>query len=191
MELPPGPPLGNAQHHDIYLSGREAALQYAADNGFDVDCCVELPVQWGDMDSMRHVNNARYLRFLETGRMVHMRACTADIRNDEVKKALNGGTEGVGFIFGEVKYRYLRPVVYPDNILVMHKTVSLSRRKMIIQGVIYSYAQQAAAGVCDGIMVAYDYDAQRSAEWPSELVEAMKARGATFDESAGKETAKL
>lgn len=56
---------------------------------------------------MRHVNNARYLRFLETGRMVHMRACTADIRNDEVKKALNGGTEGVGFIFGEVKYRYL------------------------------------------------------------------------------------
>lgn len=33
-----------------------------------------------------------------------------------------------------------RPVVYPDNILVMHKTVSLSRRKMVIQGVIYSYA---------------------------------------------------
>ena len=29
---------------------------------------VELPVVWGEMDSMRHVNNTVYIRWMETAR---------------------------------------------------------------------------------------------------------------------------
>ena len=35
------------------------------------DACpvvVELPVVWGEMDSMQHVNNTVYIRWMETAR---------------------------------------------------------------------------------------------------------------------------
>ncbi len=32
---------------------------------------IELPVQWGDMDSFGHVNNVKYLRWFESARIAY------------------------------------------------------------------------------------------------------------------------
>ena len=36
---------------------------------------LEIPVAWGDMDAMLHVNNTVYLRWFLTGRLNHSGRC--------------------------------------------------------------------------------------------------------------------
>ena len=35
---------------------------------------MEMPIRWGDMDAMGHVNNTLYFRYLETVRIEWMRS---------------------------------------------------------------------------------------------------------------------
>ena len=35
---------------------------------------MQIPIRWGDMDAMNHVNNARYFRYLETCRIDWMQS---------------------------------------------------------------------------------------------------------------------
>ena len=47
----------------------------------DFPVTVEIPVAWGDMDAMGHVNNAVYFRYFETARI----SCFADLGLDELR----------------------------------------------------------------------------------------------------------
>jgi hypothetical protein len=77
-----------------------------------------------------------------------------------------------------------RPTFYPDSVLVMHRPLEYTSRKMVLSTAIYSYAfvclslflpssseltstsasdsQQAVVGQGDAVMKAYDYDKQAS-----------------------------
>jgi acyl-CoA thioester hydrolase len=76
---------------------------------------LDLPVLWGDMDSLRHVNNARYFAWFETARIAYL---------DRVRVAFPGaGAEATGFgevgpILASTSCDYLRPVIYPGTVRV-------------------------------------------------------------------------
>ncbi len=68
---------------------------------------MRLPVRWGDMDALGHVNNAEYLRYFEQARIQWLEAI--GIRVDG---------RGEGPILLKASVTWLKPVVYPCEIEV-------------------------------------------------------------------------
>ncbi|POY70353.1 hypothetical protein BMF94_6633 [Rhodotorula taiwanensis] len=178
-------PIGNPLAAEKYASGKEAARQWAKENGYSDECLVELPVQWGEQDANAHVNNAVYFRWLETGRLNFMRTLGSHLSNPQAAKDLSGSGKGKGVILARITFDYRRPVMQPDNVLIAHKPMEVAARKLVLHGSVYSYAQQAVVGESDSIMVAYDYDATKSCEWDPELVRLLKERGAEHKQKGG------
>jgi acyl-CoA thioester hydrolase len=81
--------------------------------GFPVT--LEIPVQWGDMDALRHVNNARYLTWFESARIAYF-----DRIRPSFGGALGGGVGAgeIGPILATATCDYLRPVSYPGVVRV-------------------------------------------------------------------------
>ena len=66
-----------------------------------------IPIRWGDMDAMGHVNNATYFRYMETARVNWLRSINCPI-----------DPQGVGVIIANAFCNFHRPFVYPADILI-------------------------------------------------------------------------
>ncbi|GAA5862552.1 hypothetical protein JCM5296_006709 [Sporobolomyces johnsonii] len=171
-------PLGtDSELAQRFQQRRDEALKFARDGGWYEDCLVEVPVAWGEQDANAHVNNAVYFRFLETGRLNLVRALSEALPEKQAKD-LRGSGKGKGVILARISFDYKRPTTYPDTVLVLHKALRVSSRRLQLQHAVYSYTQQAVVGTGEAVMVAYDYDQLKSTEWPEEVVELVKRRGA-------------
>ena len=69
--------------------------------GFPV--VLEIPVQWGDMDALGHVNNARYFTWFESARIAYIQRIGGGV----------GVAAEVGPILASVTCDYLRPIAFP------------------------------------------------------------------------------
>jgi acyl-CoA thioester hydrolase len=71
---------------------------------------LRFPVHWSEMDAYGHVNNARYLSWFESARIIYLQ-----------KVGLvtpQGGPAGeVGPIIAATSAEYLKPVVFPANLV--------------------------------------------------------------------------
>jgi acyl-CoA thioester hydrolase len=111
---------------------------------------VEIPVAWGDMDALRHVNNSVYLRWFETARMAYF----AHIGFSDL--------EEVGPILARAAVDYRRPVTYPDTVRVDITVSRIGGSSFVMACRMWSRAQQAEVATGESVMVAYDYRAGRS-----------------------------
>ncbi len=66
-----------------------------------------IPIRWGDMDAMQHVNNVNYFRYMEQTRITWV---------DSMRELLNA--EGVGTVIVSTSCNYRKPLVYPGNVEV-------------------------------------------------------------------------
>ena len=66
-----------------------------------------IPIRWGDMDAMNHLNNAMYFRYLETVRIEWMRSigCLPD-------------SKGEGPVIVNAFCNFYKQLQYPGNVLV-------------------------------------------------------------------------
>ena len=64
----------------------------------------EIPVQWGDMDALNHVNHTVFIRWMETARMHYFIACDFTGLFE---------SEGIGPILAGLKVDYSAPVQFP------------------------------------------------------------------------------
>ncbi|GAA5945700.1 hypothetical protein JCM10213_004863 [Rhodosporidiobolus nylandii] len=177
------PPLGSSVEPADYASGREKALQYAKEQGFPQNALVEVATAWGEQDSNAHVNNAVYFRWLESGRLAYMRELTRALPED-IARDLRGSGKGRGVILAKITFDYRLPTFHPDSILVMHRPRQCSKRKMIIDAVVYSYSQKAVVGTSEAVMVSYDYTAGKTVDFPQEVLDELQRAGAEKVESA-------
>jgi acyl-CoA thioester hydrolase len=69
---------------------------------------LEIAVQWAEMDVLGHVNNARYFTWFESARIAYF----------EKVGLVPAGPTGVGPVLAQVSGEFLRPVVYPERVLV-------------------------------------------------------------------------
>lgn len=125
---------------------------------------VEIPVQWGDMDAMQHVNNIMYLRYMESSRIRFF--------SDVLK--IGFSLEGVGAILAEIQCKYKFPLTYPDTVIATSRILpdSLDEFSVKIQHLVVStkYERIAAEGIAR--IVFYDYSEKKKASIP----EAVKMR---------------
>ena len=77
----------------------------------DKTLCFEMviPIRWGDMDAMGHVNNANYFRYLESLRIEWFRriGCLPD-------------ADGVGPVIINAFCSFIRQLEYPGDVLARH-----------------------------------------------------------------------
>ncbi|OAX37106.1 hypothetical protein K503DRAFT_801505 [Rhizopogon vinicolor AM-OR11-026] len=126
--------------------------------GYDAGSFWEQSIVWGHHDAFRHVNNAHYLRFIESGRMMWVMAFGKALGGEERVKAMLAG-QGVSIILKSITVNFRRPVTFPDTLLVGHRPIiSSSRTQFTLNAVLYSYSQQAIVADSDGAFVWYDYD---------------------------------
>lgn len=70
--------------------------------------CV-LPMRWGDLDAMGHMNNTLYFRFMEEARIRWFTAC-----------GFSPNPQGQGPVIINASCSFLRQFEYPSDIIVRH-----------------------------------------------------------------------
>lgn len=129
---------------------------------------IEIPVAWGEMDALGHVNNVVYFRYFESARIDFLRKAGCS----QLKAA-----DGVGFILQAMEARFRVPLVFPDTIVVGTKLVAIEDDRFTLAHSIRikTHGQtQGVATVGRGTIVTYDYAAGRKVAIPAVIREAIQ-----------------
>jgi acyl-CoA thioester hydrolase len=122
---------------------------------------VELPVQWGDMDSFAHVNNVVYLRWFESARIAYFERAGILERM---------ASERVGPILARQTIDYRLPLQYPDTLRVATTVIKLGKTSFTMGLRMRSRAQgRAIAAEGESVVVMMDYRAGRKIQLWEEL----------------------
>ena len=118
-----------------------------------------IPVRWGDMDAMGHVNNTVYFRYFETLRIEWM--YTLGFPADPL---------GEGFVIANAFCNFLRQVEYPGEVRARHYVGAVGRSSF---DTYFTLERTDAPGVdCangGATMVWVDFPSQRSRPLPEAL----------------------
>lgn len=132
---------------------------------------IELPVQWGEMDAAKHVNNSVYIRWGESARIAYFDKMNLD----------NSFTEQIGPILGWQDCKYIFPVTYPDTISIGVKTVEIKADRFFVECHMFSHKHQRIVAINKNSIIAYDYHNLKKAELPKEWIEKIsELEGKTF-----------
>lgn len=118
---------------------------------------ITVPIAWGEMDAMGHVNNVVYLRWFESVRMVYLQRVGLMAHLQE---------HGVGPILAETRCRFRIPLEYPDEVEVGARVARLDTDRFLMEYAVASRNHGRLAAEGDGLIVTYDYDAGRKAPIP-------------------------
>jgi acyl-CoA thioester hydrolase len=110
---------------------------------------IPIPVQWGDMDALGHVNNTVYFRWFESARIALFDAAGLDLR---------GIPPVVGPILAQTTCVFRQPVTYPANIVVGARVPRIGRTSFVME---YAAALDTApdepVATGEGVIVLVDY----------------------------------
>lgn len=122
---------------------------------------IDVPVAWGDMDALGHVNHTRYLRWMEDARIAWF------VEAMRVEGFQAG--QGVGPILARAEVDFARPVTYPDTVTVAVSVARVGTSSLVLAYEVTSHAQ--AAVVCRGqtVLVLFDYATQQKVAISEEL----------------------
>ncbi len=132
---------------------------------------IQLPVAWGDMDAMQHVNNTVYFRYFESGRIAYFERLELMDRMKET---------GVGPILASASCRFKFPLTYPDTISVGVRVTDMGEDRFTMAFRVVSHRHQRVAAEGDGLIVTYDYRAGRKTPVPQEVqarIQALEGTG--------------
>lgn len=123
---------------------------------------VAMPVRWRDLDAFNHVNNSKYLSYLEEARLQWMLTVPGQ-----------GMDEHVAPVVAAAHLNYRRPIEWPNDVAIElfaerlgNTSVSLGHRILA--------ANDADVIYCDGnvVLVWIDRDSGRAAPLPEAVREA-------------------
>ena len=131
---------------------------------------IEIPIAWGEMDALGHVNNVVFFRYIESARIDFLRKSGSHALRDET---------GIGFILQFVEMRFRQPLVFPDTVRVDTKLVSIEEDRFTLAHAVVSRKTGDVAAIGRGTVVTYDYSKGRKTAIPEKIrkaVEAMSSR---------------
>jgi len=112
---------------------------------------VDLPVAWGEMDAMGHVNGVIFIRYFETSRFTYFA---------RLGPALEGmGAADRGWILASLTCRYRAPLTFPDTVSVGTRVAAVGTDRYLMEHRVVSHRLGKVAAEGDVLIVAYDYRA--------------------------------
>ena len=121
---------------------------------------IEIPVAWGEMDSLGHVNNIIYFRYFESARIAYLA---------KIGFRASLGQTDIGPILGSIQCKFKYPVTFPDTLSVGVRVISIAEDRFTLNHCIISHQAQCVAAEGEGTIVAYDYRAKKKAHLPAEV----------------------
>ncbi|MFO0860997.1 MAG: thioesterase family protein [Phycisphaerales bacterium] len=135
-----------------------------ADLAHPAHTSIEIPIAWGEMDALGHVNNVVFFRYLETARIDFLRKAGCHALRDQL---------GVGFILQWVETRFRQPLVFPDTIRVDTRLLSVEPDRFTLAHAVVSTKSNQVAAIGRGTIVTYDYRAEQKVPMPDAIRRAL------------------
>jgi acyl-CoA thioester hydrolase len=137
-------------------------------------------VRLSDTDAMGHVNNARYLTYVEIARVAYWERVTGRM----LPIGVHGAEEGM--ILAEIRMTYRSPAFYGETLTVETRVERIGRTSFgMVHRITAPESRYGAArlvAVADSILVSYDYADECPIPVPEEWRDAMAAHeGRTFE----------
>ncbi|KEI72115.1 acyl-CoA thioesterase [Endozoicomonas elysicola] len=126
----------------------------------DYPVITEIPVAWGDMDALQHVNNVVYFRYFETARIDYF---------DKIQVMEKAKGSGIGPVISHTQCFYKAPVTYPDTLLVGSRVSDVQEDRFTMEYAIYSKSMNrvTTTGTATGVM--FNFVTNSKASIPEEL----------------------
>jgi acyl-CoA thioester hydrolase len=128
----------------------------------------DVEVRFADTDAMGHVNNAVYLTYCEIARAAYYEAVTGR----PLPLGVHGAEEGM--ILAELRMTYRAPAFYGEVLAVETRVTRIGRSSFTMEHRISApdsrYGARRLIAVAEGVLVTYDYTAERPIPIPAELV---------------------
>jgi acyl-CoA thioester hydrolase len=137
---------------------------------------IEIPVAWGEMDALRHVNNVVYFRYFESARAAYFR---------ELKLGSFLGETGIGLILASTRCRYRVPLTFPDRVMVGARTSDIKEDRLVMQHCLVSTRLQKVAAEGEAVLVSYDYRKNRKTLLPEEWRRSLLDLEGSVDDNKG------
>ncbi|MFK7804378.1 MAG: acyl-CoA thioesterase [Anaerolineae bacterium] len=106
---------------------------------------LDIPILWGHMDSMQHVNNTMYFRYMESARLDYF------LRFDPAMT-------GAGMILHSCDCRFRIPLTYPDTVTVGARITKIEPFRVTMHQIVVSHNYGKIAAEGSAIMVGYNYE---------------------------------
>ena len=126
------------------------------DNNSNTYVTIELPVQWGDMDAAKHVNNTIYLRWIESARIEMFQKMQKG--EFEFKKIVP--------ILAWQDCKYIFPITFPDNVVIKLDIIELLEDRVLCEGKIYSKRNERIAAISKSLLMAYNMQELKKHPFP-------------------------
>jgi len=135
---------------------------------------IEIPVAWGEMDALAHVNNVVYLRYFESVRITYFeRLGLLEYMKEN----------GIGPILAYLTCKFKIPLTYPDTVSVGSRISKIEEDRFTMEYSVVSQKFQKAAAEGEGVIVSFNYREGKKARLPEEwrariqAIEASAQRG--------------
>lgn len=120
------------------------------------------PIHWGEMDAFNHLNNVVYYRYAESARIGYL-------------QALGMFDGNMVTVLAQSSCQYLRPVTYPDTLLLGVRCQRLGNTSIVMEYSYYSTAQNAIVATAEAVVVRLDREGKDKLPWTQEERERLLA----------------
>ncbi len=119
-----------------------------------------ISVRYGDLDPQWHVNNSKFLTYIETARLHYL-----------LDLGLFDGHSfnALPFIVADVHVKYLQPIQPTDDVLVTMGITRIGTKSVIMEYEVLSGDEKTLFATAETVMVAYDYHSKTSVPVSDEL----------------------
>lgn len=120
---------------------------------------MDLPIRWGDMDALGHVNNAVYFQYMESGRIAWFESLGCAFRG-----------EGQGIVIVNAFCNFIQQLEYPGDVCVQTWASDLGRSSLNVWTTMQRSDAPGTLCAAGGATVVWvDFAAQKSAPFPPAL----------------------
>ena len=126
---------------------------------------IEQIIRWGDMDSLGHVNNILFFRYMENVRIEYY---------EKINFWNSMKITGLGPIIASTSCKFKAPLTYPDRVSIGAKTIKLDDDRFTMKFSIVSHKLKREVAEGDAIVVSYDYNNKKKAVLPAEVSQKIK-----------------
>lgn len=128
----------------------------------DYPIVISLAVEWGDQDTLGHVNNTVFLKWCETARVVYL---------EQIAMWQMIRAEGKGPILAALSCNYLYPVTFPDTVQIGARVSKIGKSSFRMAHHVVSLKENRIVADSDTVLVFLEYKDSRPLRVPDDIRE--------------------
>ena len=126
----------------------------------DYDFWTTINTRWGDMDGLRHINNASYLSYMETARLDLYQHLGHDTARWEQESSS---------ILASAQIDYLEPIVHPSTLEVGQRVSRIGTKSYDILTGIFLKGKDKPILQANFVLVSINYNTGKTVPVPDEI----------------------